>query len=301
MRHVELRHLRYFIAVAEQLHFGRAAAQLGVAQPPLSQQIQHLERLVGESLFTRRPAVRLTEAGETFLQYARKSLEAISTGLNAARRVGAGTAGQLTVGFAASALLSPMTEAIRSYRSAFPGVELVLRELATAEQISQLQDGRIDVGFLRMPPVDTSGIVLEQILEEPFIAVLTRGHAASGFSSLRLESLRDAPFVLFPREVAPSLYDQVQAIFRRAGFEPNVVVQAREWLTIVGLVEAGIGVSVVPDSFRRLGWGDVTYSALDDVPESTGLFLGTSVGGGTPALAGFIKTTLAAFNRATGP
>ncbi|HYF22967.1 MAG TPA: LysR family transcriptional regulator [Caulobacteraceae bacterium] len=301
MSYVELRHLRYFVAVAEHLHFGRAAERLGVAQPPLSQQIQQLERIVGERLFTRRPAVRLTEAGVAFLAYARRSLEQVSQGVNAARRAASGDVGRLTIGFAASALLSPFSEVVRSYRSVRPGVELVLRELSTADQIAQLQQGRIDAGFLRMPPASASGLKFERIYREPFIAVLPPGHPLSASPSLELKALEASPFILFPREVAPSLHDQIRDLFRRAGFDPRIAVHAREWLTIVGLVEAEIGVSIVPRSFRKLGWGEVAYVPLDDVTEQTAIFLGVPDEPANAAVAGFVEVTRAVFATRSRP
>ncbi|HEX2202358.1 MAG TPA: LysR substrate-binding domain-containing protein [Longimicrobium sp.] len=258
---VDLRHLRYFAAVAEELHFGRAARRLGIAQPPLSQQIQRLEETLGCALFTRRPRVALTPAGEALLGVARRALAQVAQGLDATRRAGRGEAGTLTVGFAASTMLGVLPAVLRAYRERFPAVELRLRELSTSAQTEALRDGTIDVGFLREPGPDEA-LVCEPVLREPLVAVLPPGHPLGGRRSLPLATLAEEPFVHFPREVAPTLHDQVMALCRAAGFAPRVVQVAQEWLTIVGLVESGLGVSLAPASFRRLRWGGVRYVPL---------------------------------------
>ena len=258
---VELRHLRYFAAVAEELHFGRAARRLGIAQPPLSQQIQRLEETLGCALFTRRPRVALTPAGEALLAVARRALAQVAQGLDATRRAGRGEAGTLTVGFAASTMLGVLPAVVGAYRERFPAVELRLRELSTGAQTEALRDGTIDVGFLR-EPWPHEALVREPLLREPLVAVLPPGHPLAARRRLPLSALAEEPFVHFPREVAPTLHDQLMALCRAAGFAPRVVQVAQEWLTIVGLVESGLGVSLAPASFRRLRWGGVRYLPL---------------------------------------
>jgi DNA-binding transcriptional LysR family regulator len=270
---IELRHLRYFTAVAEELHFGRAAERLGIAQPPLSQQIKSLEELIGHPLFERRPQVRLTTAGEALLEVARRTLAQVEEGLELTRRAGRGEVGRITVGFAASILTTPLPEILRAYREQYPGIELRLRELSSAAQAAALAEGSIDVGFVREAVVQGSDFICEPILREEFMAVLPPSHPLAERGQLPLTDIAEEPFVHFPRAVAPALFDQIADACRRAGFRPRVVQEAQEWLTILGLVEAGLGVSLVPASFRRLRWGGVQYRPLGPPREFTDVFV----------------------------
>jgi DNA-binding transcriptional LysR family regulator len=285
---IELRHLRYFAAVAEELHFGRAARRLGMAQPPLSQQIGRLEEMLGCALFTRRPRVALTPAGEVLLGVARRSLAQVAQGVETTRRAGRGEAGVLTVGFAASVMLAPLPAVIRAFRDRHPGVELRLRELSTSAQVQALADGTIDVGFLREPAPDPE-IACEPLVREPFVAVLPPAHPLAGRRGIPLDELAEEPFVHFPREVAPTLHDQVMALCRQAGFSPRVVQVAQEWLTIVGLVEAGLGVSLAPASFRRLRWGGVRYVPLSPRGMLTTIALCRPRGVPSPTVDNFLR------------
>jgi DNA-binding transcriptional LysR family regulator len=285
---IDLRQLRYFVAVAEEQHFGRAAERLGMAQPPLSQSILRLEQQVGCALFTRRPRVRLTAAGEALLAGARRTLAQVEAGVDAARRAGRGEAGRLTVGFAASVVPGVFPGIVRAYREAYPGVELRLRELATAAQTDALCDGTIDVGFLRQP-AEHPELACEPLLREPFAAVLPPRHPLGSTRTVRLQALAGEPFVHFPRAVAPTLHDQVNALCAAAGFTPRIVQEAQEWLTIVGLVEAGLGVSVVPASFRRLRWGGVVYRPLAPVGVVTTVSLCWRRADLSPTAAAFVQ------------
>jgi len=286
---IELRHLRYFAAVAEELHFGRAAERLGIAQPPLSQQIKGMEELVGYPLFERRPRVRLTPAGEALLEVARRTLAQVEEGLDLTRRAGRGEAGKITVGFAASILTTALPEILRTYREQFPGVELRLRELSSAAQAAALADGRLDVGFLRETVGHGDALVCEPVLREEFVAVLPPAHTLARRRRLPLGDLAGEPFVHFPRRVAPALYDQIADACRRAGFRPRVVQEAQEWLTILGLVEAGLGVSLVPASFCRLKWGGVQYRPLGPQREYTDVFVCWRTVAPAPAVAPLVE------------
>jgi DNA-binding transcriptional LysR family regulator len=270
---IELRHLRYFLAVADELHFGRAAEKLGIAQPPLSQQIKSLETQVGHPLFERKPRVRLTPAGEALLEVARRTLAQVEEGLDLARRAGRGEAGKITVGFAASILTTALPEILRTYRERHPGVELRLRELSSAAQAAALAEGSIDVGFVREAVEQDTSLTCEPVLREEFVAVFPPAHPLAERARLPLGDLAEEPFVHFPRAVAPTLFDQIADACRRAGFSPRVVQEAQEWLTILGLVEAGLGVSLVPASFRRLRWGGVQYRPLGPPSEFTNVFI----------------------------
>lgn len=257
----ELRHLRYFVALAEERHFGRAAARVGIKQPPFSQQIQQLERMLGTPLLVRRPTVRLTETGEALLQPARRLLSQADRAFEAARRTAEGQAGQLDVGFAASTLPLGLARAIHAYRRAAPQVELRLHEMSSAAQSVALRDGMIDIGVVREPAIE-AGITSESVFREPFVAVLPPGHPLAKRRSMPLAALSEDAFVHFPRDVSPGLFDRIALLCRAAGFLPAVLQEAREWLTIVSLVEAGLGVTLAPASFTRLRWGAVRYVPL---------------------------------------
>jgi DNA-binding transcriptional LysR family regulator len=286
---VELRHLRYFTVVAEELHFSRAAQRLGIAQPPLSQQIKSLEELIGHALFERKPKVRLTPAGEALLEVSRRVFAQMEEGLSAARRIGRGEEGKLTVGFAASLLTTTLPDVLRAYREQFPNVELHLRELSTAAQAEALADGTIDVGFVREAVGGHADLSCEAVGQEEFVAVLPDKHPYTMHQHLPLRTLKGEAFVHFPRTVAPSLYDQIMRMCQRAGFQPRVVQEAREWLTIVGLVEAGLGVSLVPASFRRLKWGNVQYKPLSPPRELTTIYTCWRPASTPPTATAFIE------------
>ena len=292
---IELRHIRYFLAVAEHLHFGRAADALHIAQPPLSQQIQQLERLVGEPLFTRRPRVELTPAGRVFAEYARRTLGELRHGVDAARAAAAGHTGEIRVGFAASALLSPLGTALMRYRAKYRDVRLSLVEASTADHVDALRNGRVDVAFLRTSPGEIAGLTIEELDRERFAVALPPRHRLAKRRSIRLAELKNEPFILFPRDVAPQLHDQVRALFRTAGFEPEVIVEAKEWLTIVGLVASGMGLSIVPQSIRQLRWGGVTYPFISAASEVMRVFLATAAQRTNPALPQFLSVVRATY------
>jgi DNA-binding transcriptional LysR family regulator len=272
---IELRHLRYFVAVAEELHFGRAARRLGMAQPPLSQQIQRLEKLLDTQLLVRRPRVQLTAAGETLLGSARASLAQLEHSWQDVQRVARGEQGTLVVSFDMSTLLGPLPRLIQRYRRLYPGVRLRLRELATSEQLRALENGSAELGLLREPPPDV-GLGYVAVTRERFVAILPANHALARRAAVEVRALAEQPFVHFPRELAPRLHDQIGALCRAAGFQPRVTQEASEWLTIVGLVEAGLGVSIVPESFRQLRWGKAQYRPLRPGTALTRIVLGHS-------------------------
>jgi DNA-binding transcriptional LysR family regulator len=259
---IELRHLRYFLAVAETLHFSRAAAQLGMAQPPLSQQIRSLERMLGYPLFDRTTrGVRLTKVGLYFRERARNAVTGIQNDVEMARRLGSGQEGVLTVGFSGSVMLTTLPKAIERYRRLYPRVELRLRELVTAEQIPSLLNGTLDLGFLRDgDPRD--GLSLESILRERFVAVLPVRHKLAGSAAIRPGDLRNEPFVLFPRQMGPLAFDRTLACFEAEGFRPNVVQEAPQWPTVVRLVAAGSGISLAPACVADFAMPGVVFKKL---------------------------------------
>jgi DNA-binding transcriptional LysR family regulator len=264
---VELRHLRYFVAVAEELHFRRAAERLHISQPPLSQQIRQLEDAVGVQLLARnRRGVQLTPAGQSFLEEAREILASVDDAAETARRVSRGEVGQLSVGFVGSAMYGVLPEILRSFREGHPDVELRLRELPSAPQLEGLRSGRIDVGFVR-PPVQDPDLMSETVLREPVVAALPEWHRLSARRRLRLADLRHESFVLMGHREAPGLHDALVGAMWAAGSAPGVIQEVAEMQTVVGLVAAGLGVSLVPASVQALKRRGVVYRpVIEDAP-----------------------------------
>jgi DNA-binding transcriptional LysR family regulator len=259
---IELRHLRAFVALAEELHFGRAAARLGIAQPPLSQQIQRLEALLGVRLVERTSRrVQLTDAGLAFRAEAERVLLGMETAISSARRAGRGESGELRVAFAATVMFLSLPRIIREFRDQFPGVHLDLREMPTGPQLAALHAGEIDIGFVREPRPDAS-LEIETVMREPLRIAVNRTHPLAARATLAVKHLAEEPFVLFPAELAPGLHAQVMGLCRSAGFEPRIVEESRELYTTVSLVEAGVGVSIVPASVEKLGWKGVRYRPI---------------------------------------
>ncbi|WP_063748988.1 LysR family transcriptional regulator [Streptomyces sp. NRRL B-24484] len=257
-----LHQLHAFAVLAEELHFGRAAERLGVAQPPLSQQIRRLEERVGHPLFERRPGrVSLTAAGEELLPAARRALGEVAAGLAAARRVATGETGRLRIGFAASLAPTVLPDLLRTFREHRPGVELDIREMTTAPQVAALHGHALDVGLMREPPEDPE-LVVEPLWSEGFVAVLPAGHRLAGLRAVPVAELAEEPFVLLPRDCGPTVHDRIVGVCREAGFEPRVAQRAVEWQTVAALVGAGLGVSLAPAGVRRVRMRGVAYRAI---------------------------------------
>ncbi len=261
---MELRHLRYFVAVAEELHFSRAAERLHVSQPPLSQQIRKLEEELGVQLLERtRRRVQLTDAGRAVLEEARRTLSQAERVRSVARGAAEGSVGLLRVGFSSSAPYTTLPAILRAFRARSPGVVLNLLERSTEEQVGMLAAGALDVGFVRRPIPDApESLVVRTILHEPLILALPQEHRLRRQRSIPVRSLAGEPFVLFPRQAAQGLYDEIMALCRRSGFVPRVAQEAVQMQTIVSLVSAGLGVAIVPDSMRRLHREHVSYRPL---------------------------------------
>ncbi len=286
---MELRHLRYFVAVAEELHFGRAAENLHIAQPPLSQQIQQLERELGFPLFLRaHRRVTLTAAGEVFLQDIRRCLGGIGQAVEAARRADRGETGRLAVGFSTSATFEFLPALLSRFRAACPDVELALYEMSAAEQIKALGDKRLDVGLAR-PSIAGAGLAVETVLWEPLVAALPEGHPLAARDVIALADLAGEPFVLSPGDPEPSYAAAVTALCAGAGFIPRVVQEAREMPTILSLVAAGLGVSLAPASARNLRRTGLVYRPLSDANARMGLVVAFRRQDPPPTLARFLE------------
>ncbi len=286
---MELRHLRYFVAVAEELHFGRAAARLGISQPPLSQQIRQLERELGFELFQRtRRRVRLTEAGAVYLEEARGILSRVGQAGAAARRVARGEAGALAVGFVASATYGLLPTLFRRFRERNPEVALALNEMSTADQVAALRSGRIQLGFARRP-VGDEALAAVPLLDEPLRVALPRAHRLASRRSVPLRDLAAEPFVLFPRAPRPGWMDFVAGVCRQAGFQPEVTQETLELSTTVALVAAGIGVTLVPASAEALQLAGVVYRPLAPPAPRTRLLALYRPDDQAPAVARFLE------------
>jgi DNA-binding transcriptional LysR family regulator len=248
---MELHHLRYFVAVAEELHFGRAARRLRMAQPPLSQQIRRLEEEVGARLLDRsRRHVALTAAGAAFLVHARRAVAEAEVAAEDARRAARGEIGRLAVGFVGSAMAGPLPAILRAFRAASPDVELSLTQLTTSRQLEALRAGSCDVGCLH-PPVG-EGLMVQPLLVEPLVAAVPAEHPLAAAGEVDLADLAQEPFIVPPREEGAAFHDEVVAACARAGFHPRTAQGATEMATIIGLVAAGAGVALVPAVFGQM-------------------------------------------------
>lgn len=289
---MELRHLRYFIAVAEELNFTRAATRLHIGQPPLSMQIRDLEEEIGVRLFERGPRrVALSTAGERFLLHARRILDGVEEAVAEARRAARGELGELRVGFTSSLPFTDLLpDALNAYRRRFPQVRLQLREMFTPEQFQSLVRGELDVGFVRLqagtPP---AGIVLREVARNPLRLVVNAAHRLAGAAQVRLAELAGEDFISFPADVCTDLPGVLRALCRQAGFEPRIVQTAREATTQIGLVAAGLGVAVLPAPLESVRIARVRYLALAEPEAQFRLALAIREGEPVPTLGGFLE------------
>ena len=285
---VELRHLRYFVAVAEELHFGRAAERLHLSQPPLSQQIRRLEELLGFALFVRTSrSVALTSAGEAYLERARRTLSIVQRDIEETRRVGEGKVGSLHIGFVGSAMLTTLPRIFGKYRAQFPGVQLHLHESFTSQVAEGLENGSLDVGLLR----DGDGqetMTTTEIFKEPYVAVLPLTHACAGQKSVSPGMLRSDPFVYYPRSAGSRAFEKPMTVFEEHGFRPQIVQEASHWLSILRLVGAGLGVSVAPACVRRIATEEVVCVPLRGVTMTSVVELALRNGDQRPIVRQFV-------------
>lgn len=272
----DLRQLRHFIAVAGQLHFGRAAAALHISQPPLSRAISGLEQQLGARLLTRsRRRVELTAEGARLYEEAKKVLDQLE---RAAREVGAmaaGESGRLRLGFVSLADYGVLPGMLKGFKSARPGVSLALREMLSPEQAAALAAGELDFGLLLPPVAHPIAGELEHLVmqSERFVAALPARHAAARQRRLAMRDLAGEAFVMVPREIAPGLYDIVAGLAARAGFSLQVAQEAIQMQTVVSLVSSGLGVAIVPASIANLGRRGVVYRELADAHPRLDLWL----------------------------
>lgn len=260
---MELRHLRYFRAVGEELHFGRAAERLHIAQPPLSQQIRQLERELGVELFTRTTrSVELTPAGRTFLQRAIEILGAVDDAGLEARRIAAGAEGRVAIGCVGSATYSLLPELVRALGESLPGVEVSVRgEMLAPAQIDALEAGAIDLALLR-PPVSRDDITVETVRRDRLLVALPAGHRLAERAEVTATDLRNEDFVVHVGHGRSVMSSLVTGICADAGFTPRIRQEVSETSTLVTLVAAGLGVAIVPDPTAALDIAGVRYVPL---------------------------------------
>ncbi len=266
---MELRHLRYFVAVAEEQHVTRAAARLGLQQPPLSQQIRALEAELGVQLLRRHPrGVEATSAGDVFLQEARTILHAIDHAVARTQRTARGEEGRCAVGFTSSAPFHPsVTSIIREFREQHPRVSLTLEEGGTGDLEVALRNSRLDLAFIRSPIAASAGVEVEWLLDEPMLVALPVHHPLARVRTpLALEALAAEPFVLYRRASGPGLHDAIIAACHQAGFSPRTEQEAPRIVATLNLVAAGLGVTVVPRSLSETQQAQIAYRRLKASP-----------------------------------
>ena len=262
---IELRHLRYFIAVAEELHFGHAAARLNISQPPLSQQIQILEQQIGARLFARtNRSVSLTEAGRQFLADSRQILSQVDDAAARAARLHHGETGELRIGFTSSApFIKAVSDTLSTFRRRYPDVHIQTRETNAREQIVPLNEGALDLGLMRNTQLPDT-LAWERVLREPLLAMVPRDHPLASQPRVSLRELAREPFVFFDPHVGTGLYDDILGLMRRYDLTPAITQEVGEAMTIIGLVAAGLGVSILPASFRRVQLLEMCWLPIEE-------------------------------------
>ena len=293
---MELRHLRYFVTVVQERNFTRAAERLHIAQPPLSRQIQQLEEELGLVLIDRdsRP-LKMTDAGRLLFEHATQVLERIEGIRTMMQRLKTAERPRFVIGFVASTIYAALPDLIRRFRAAAPGVDVSLVEVVSLDQIAALKDGRIDVGFGRIR-FDDPAVRRDVLREERLVAALPLSNTLLHQEGpLSLAQLAKEPLIIYPRQPRPSYADQVISLFHDRGLEPQVVHEARELQTAVGLVAAEVGIAIVPTSVQRLRRGDVVYRELDDPTITSPIIMSRRAGDRSPQLVLMAKVIFDAY------
>ncbi|MBE0533899.1 MAG: LysR family transcriptional regulator [Rhodospirillales bacterium] len=288
---IELRHLRYFTRVAAERHFGRAAERLGIAQPPLSQQIRQLEERLGVRLFDRTTrTVKLTEAGEAFLEHALAALANVGEGVVAAQNAVGKNAGRLVIGAVHLGPVLFLPEIIRRFLRRYPNVSIDIRILTTDEQVEALAARKLNIGFVR-PPRSLGGLSMVKLSSEGFVAVLAKDNPLAAKNGLTLGDLRDEPFLALSPLVGVGYQNVTMQHCRLLGFHPRIVQEVSHNLAIVTLAAAGIGVGVVPAWVTRMPHPDVAYRPLPELPDAVELALVWPADDLSPFIRHFVATT----------
>ncbi|MCB8883299.1 LysR family transcriptional regulator [Acidisoma cellulosilytica] len=289
---MELRHIRYFLAVAEERNFTRAAARLGIGQPPLSQQIRDLERELGAPLFHRLPhGAALTESGRAFLVEAESVVAAAERAKLAAQRAARGEAGLLAIGLTGSAAFHPIvTRTIRNFRRRYPTVQIKLEELNTMGLLDQLRREELDAIFLRPGLQELDGLHLHRLPDESMVAAIPKAHPLATSRSIALAALAQEPLILFPPAIGLSLYHEVLSACREAGFEPITSQIAPQIASGLSLVAAELGIAIVPQSIAQIAMRGIAYRRITDFVPVARLALATRTGREPALLRNLIQT-----------
>lgn len=261
---MELRHLRYYIVVAEQLHFGRAAKLLNISQPPLSNQIKHLEEEIGVQLLIRNnKEVRITPAGQHFLEAARNCITTLDKEIAFTQRIAQGKEGSISIGFSGTMSFHLIPSIVKDFKRSHPGIDIRLQQLTTHNQVVGLIHGTIDVGFLVAPVLDKR-ISNITILEEHFVACLPKSHPLATCSQvIDVSKLCDESWVMTPREAGHGYYDAIMSLCKEQDFVPNVIQTAQDQQTLVALVAAEMGVTLLPHSATYIKNEHVVYKEIN--------------------------------------
>jgi DNA-binding transcriptional LysR family regulator len=287
---MELRTLRYFVTLAEELHFGHAAQRLSITQPPLSLAIRGLEEELGVRLFARtRRQVALTHAGAAFLEQAREILARTGAAAELARAADRGAVGRLAIGFMSASIYTLLPAVLRDFAASHPGVRLELRELTLPQQATALRRRDIHVGFVR-PPITDAELVAETLLEEPLVVALPSGHPLASLRRIAARRLAGERFVMFQRAPGLVLHDLVLGFCLQQGFTPSVTQEATQTHAVVGLVSAGIGVALVPASAEEIRLRGVEFRRLAERSPSVSTTLAWRRDDTSPVLEAFVKT-----------
>jgi DNA-binding transcriptional LysR family regulator len=298
---MEFRHLRYFLVLADELHFGRAAQRLAISQPPLSLNIQQLEQSIGARLFDRNSkGVRLTPAGRALVPAARALLTQAGEAAQLAREVEQGIVGRLRVGFVSSMLYRGLPPMLSAFQQRHPRLRVLLSEMGSQSQVVALSHGQLDVGFVhttRVPP-ELSRLLFST---EPFVCCLPAEHPLAGARRIDPATLQGDAFVMFARDVSPDYYERVLAICTNAGFSPEVQHQARHWLSVVSLVAQGLGVALVPAALRRAAVAGAVFVPLVSVAARSEAYALWRSADDNAALQAFLAEVRAAVPAGTTP
>ena len=288
---MELRHLRYFMAVAEELNFSRAAEKLHIAQPPLSQQIRDLEAEIGVRLFDRtKRRVKLTAAGQVFVDKIQQVLGQIEQAVEAAQRASRGEIGRLSLGFNSSATYSVLPTLLSAFRERCPEVVLDLHELTTQQQILHLQQQQIDAGILYLPPIDLEELEIVSVLKEGMAIAIPASHPLATLERVSIQAFNRELFILPPARLGSGLYNQIIQFFQQTGFSPTAVQEAIQLQTSISLVAGGVGVALVPASLQNLQRAGVIYRSLVEPTPEIEIATAWRKGERSPILQNFIES-----------
>jgi len=286
---MELKTLRYFVTLGEELHFGRAARRLHISQPPLSRQISRLEEEIGAKLFYRTQRhVELTPAGELLMRDASAILANVAEAMNTARRAGRGEVGKLSVGFFLGATYTLLPRILQNFRAQHPEVKLALQEMGITQVLDAIISGEIDVGFLRPPSADPA-VLTEVLLREPFLAVVPQNSRFRAARSISLKDLADEPLIMYTPGNS-ILYTQIMTACHKAGFQPRIVQETRRPITMISLVRAGAGTALVTSSVQVTGSKGVLFKKIRGPLPMTEIAIAWRARNPSPLLQSFLKT-----------